>query len=196
VMPCETRHSPSGTDLPLSAVRLMQPRVTRPRQPRHSLGCIASTILTSCSAVAASTRWLKSCFSAVSQPSSPWTEKRRIHSSPSRGLELVHVCLEVRSRATSGLRNVTAADLLRRVLRGDLLGDGPRHQRDRAATEAWLDARLQVACEFFLVVGEHLLVAVLALLVLDRALIGHALSSIRVSCHATGTRRESAKQPG
>ena len=57
-------------------------------------------------------------------------------------LELVPVRLEARNRATSGLRGVAARDLLRRLLPGDLLGYGTRQQRDRAATEAWLDARL------------------------------------------------------
>jgi hypothetical protein len=65
--PCGRR----GPELPLRG---------SPSSPRAS---IASTIFTGCSAVAASTRWLESCFSAVSQPSPPWTEKRRIQSSPS-----------------------------------------------------------------------------------------------------------------
>jgi hypothetical protein len=57
---------------------------TPPRQPRHLLGHLSPRRSSpGRAAVAASTRWVEACFSAVSQPSPPWTEKRRIQSSPS-----------------------------------------------------------------------------------------------------------------
>jgi hypothetical protein len=82
---CAPRDStPPRCDLPLSAVRPTRPRATPPRQPRHLLGHLSPRRSSpGRSAVAASTRWVEACFSAVSQPSPPWTEKRRIQSSPS-----------------------------------------------------------------------------------------------------------------
>jgi TetR/AcrR family transcriptional repressor of mexCD-oprJ operon len=64
----------------LAAGRVTEPLSHVPRPPPSLSSWTASEIT---EAVGASTRWLPSSFSAVSHAASPWTEKRRIQSSPS-----------------------------------------------------------------------------------------------------------------
>src|SRR5687768_10496190 len=76
-------------------------------------------------------------------------------------LELVHLRLEVGRPVPSRGALVLPLGRLRRLTPRDLLCDGTRTQRDRAAAQAGLDLLLQVLGQLRLVLGELALVSVL-----------------------------------